>query len=304
MSVPAGNELHIEPSTVKSYKDIFDVHVKDSQAAKIRLRDFTARDGQRFLESLDQKLSQQTHLSIKNFLRGVFTWALTDGAINGANPMQATKAGGWTKTSSAPSLAGLPEGERIRKQKIRESNKHAYSLEEVAEMLDKLPEPARTVCAVAAFTGLTRSELKGLKWVDYDGETINVQRKIWNQHIGAPKTEAREKGVFVVPVLRKILAKYKKDHPSVGDGWIFRGEKLQRPLDLDNVSRRDIPQHINGAWFVWHAFRRGLGTSLYEAGVEDKVVQEILRHADVNTTMASSVQIKSAPRTACVNSAK
>jgi hypothetical protein len=30
-------------------------------------------------------------------------------------------------------------------------------------MLDKLPEPARTVCAVAEFTGLTRSELKGLK---------------------------------------------------------------------------------------------------------------------------------------------
>jgi len=52
------------------------------------------------------------------------------------------------------------------------------------------------------------------------------------------------------------------------------------------VSRRDIPQHINGAWFGWHAFRRGLGTRLYEAGVEDKVVQEILRHADVNTTMA------------------
>jgi len=154
-------------------------------------------------------------------------------------------------------------------------------------MLDKLPEPARSVCAVAAFTGLTRSELKGLKWEDYkDGKTINVQRKIWNQHIGAPKTEAREEGVFVVPVLRKILAKYKKDYPPVGEGWIFRGEKLQRPLDLDNVSRRDIPQHINGAWFGWHAFRRGLGTRLYAAGVEDKVVQEILRHADVNTTMA------------------
>ena len=36
-------------------------------------------------------------------------------------------------------------------------------LEEVAEMLDNLFDPARTVCAVAAFTGLTRSELRGLK---------------------------------------------------------------------------------------------------------------------------------------------
>jgi len=132
---------------------------------------------------------------------------------------------------------------------------------------------------VAAFTGLARSELKGLKWEDYDGETINVRWKIWNDHVGAPKTEAREAGVYVVPLLRKILAKYKASYPSVGEDWIFRGQKM-RPLDLDNLSRRDIPQYINGAWFGWHAFRRGLGTRLNEAGVDDTEIQSILRHAD------------------------
>jgi integrase len=149
-----------------------------------------------------------------------------------------------------------------------------------------LPEPGRTVCAVAAFTGLTRSELKGLKWEDYDGETINVRRKIWNDHVGAPKTEAREAGVYVVPLLRKILAKFKVSHPPVGEGWVFRGEKTLRPLDLDNLSRREIPKYITGAWFGWHAFRRGLGTRLNEAGVDDKDIQSILRHADVSTTQA------------------
>ena len=84
----------------------------------------------------------------------------------------------------------------------------------------------------------------------------------------------------------KILTKYKQDSPRVSDGWMFRGEKLLRPLDLDNISRRDIPQHINGAWFGWHAFRRGLGTRLNEMGVDDKDIQLILRHADVSTTTA------------------
>jgi integrase len=111
---------------------------------------------------------------------------------------------------------------------------------------------------VTAFTGLTRSELKGLNWEDYDGKTINVRRKIWNGHVGAPKTEAREVGVYVVPLLGKILTKYKASYPTVGDGRIFRGEKMLRPLDLDNLSRRDIPQYINGARFGWHVFRRGL----------------------------------------------
>jgi site-specific recombinase XerD len=50
--------------------------------------------------------------------------------------------------------------------------------------------------------------------------------------------------------------------------------------------RRDIPQYINGAWFGWHAFRGGLGTRLNEAGVDDKTIQSILRHANVSTTQA------------------
>jgi integrase len=133
--------------------------------------------------------------------------------------MEETKAGGQTKKEDT--LKGLTEKERLRKKKIQASNELAYTLEEVAEMLDKLPEPSRTVCTVAAFTGLTRSELRGLKWEDYDGETINVRRKIWNDHVGAPKTEAREAGVYVVPLLRKILMKYKTSYPPIGDEWIF-----------------------------------------------------------------------------------
>jgi integrase len=201
----------------------------------------------------------------------------------GNNPFENTKAGG-AKVSH--NLTGLTEGEKIRCAKVKASNEHAYSLLEVAEMMDKLPEPARTVCAVAAFTGFTRSELMGLKWEDYDGKSISIQRKIWKGEVGAPKTEAREAGVFVVPLSREILKKYKAAYPAGEADWIFRGEKLLRPINLDNLSRRDIPQHINGAWFGWHAFRRGLGTRLNEAGVDSKEIQSILRHADVSTTMA------------------
>jgi len=78
--------------------------------------------------------------------------------------MEETKAGGQTKKEDT--FKGLSEKERRRKKKVQASNEHAYTLEEVADMLDKLPEPARTVCAVAAFTGLARSELKGLQWED------------------------------------------------------------------------------------------------------------------------------------------
>jgi len=234
---PAGNEFHIEPSTVKGYKDIFKRHVQPSKFGKRKLIDVNETETQRFMESLDQHLSHATHLRVKNFMRGVFSWAVTDGVFRGVNPFSNTKAGGNTKKN----LGKMDE----RQRQVAESNSHAYTLEEVAEMLDKLPEPARTVCAVAAFTGLTRSELRGLKWSDYDGQTISVSRKVWGNHVGAPKTEAREAGVPVIPTLRKILAKYKASNfgRPIEQDWMFYGLKSKRPLDLDNQSRRYSRSH-------------------------------------------------------------
>jgi integrase len=89
-----------------------------------------------------------------------------------------------------------------------------------------------------------------------------------------------------MPLLQKILVKYKKEFPPAPDGWMFYGEKEKKPIDMDNLSRRVIPTYINGAWFGWHSFRRGLGTRLNEAGVDDKDIQSILRHSNVSTTQA------------------
>lgn len=91
------------------------------------------------------------------------------------------------------------------------------------------------------------------------------------------------------PDAQEDSAKYRKDFPPGEVGWIFRGEKFLRLLILNNLSRRESPQYINGAWFGWHAFRRGLGTRLNEAGVDDEDIQSMLRHADVSTTQASYI---------------
>lgn len=49
----------------------------------------------------------------------------------------------------------------------------------------------------------------------------------------------------------------------------------------DHIYKRDgrIPE-----WRGWHAARRGLGSNLYRLGVQDMVIQRILRHANVSTT--------------------
>jgi integrase len=271
---------HMEPSTIHSYRKIYSKHVAGAEIAKLQINQVTTKDGQDWLDRLPQNISHKTHLRTRAFLSGVLTTALQSNVITGVNPMSATKAGGMSKGRKLSELTP-------REKKIRESNNHAYDHAEIALMLEKLPEPARTVVAVAAFTGLTRSEIPALKWEDYKDGEIFVSRKKWRGHIGAPKTEAREAGVPVAPLLKEILAKYKanKQFPSVEGDWMFYGQKEKKPIDMDNLSRRDIPQYINGAWRGWHAYRRGLGTRLGDMGMSATNIQSILRHANIATTL-------------------
>lgn len=260
-------EYHLELSTVKGYRDIWKFHGKKSSLSDVGMRDFSTPHAASFLMQLDQSLTHQTHLRIKAFFSGMFKHAKQSGAISGVNPWDDTKVGG------------------VRKKFVG----YAYSFDEILDMLEKLPEPARTVCATAAFTGLSASELRGLRWRDYDGMMLTVVQKVWQTHVGQPKTEARQGAVPVIPALKKILDDYRRTFPPNGSDFIFRGEKKGFALNLDNVSRRIITPLLGDKWRGWHSFRRGLGTRLFYLGTDTKTVQSILRHANVSTTMANYI---------------
>ena len=46
-------------------------------------------------------------------------------------------------------------------------------------------------------------------------------------------------------------------------------------------------------WYGWHAFRRGLATNLNRLGVDDSVIQRILRHSHVAVTQACYIKTAS-----------
>jgi integrase len=60
-----------------------------------------------------------------------------------------------------------------------------------------------------------------------------------------------------------------------------------KPVNLDALAAKVIVPAVTKAgiqWHGWHAFRRGLATNLYLLGVSDKIIQRILRHANVAVT--------------------
>jgi integrase len=154
-------------------------------------------------------------------------------------------------------------------------------------MLAILPEPAATIVAVAAFTGASKGEIRGFLWEGYDGYTIEVKQSVWRNQVGEPKREKSKGAIPVIAQLKLFLDKHRVSSGNPSHGFIFRNP-LGNPLNLDALVGEMIRPAIKAAeipWYGWHAFRRGLATNLHRLGVSDKVIQQILRHANVTTTI-------------------
>lgn len=260
-------EARRKPSMVKFYRDCFRYHLRD-RVGDVRLCDFTTAQAQAVLDSI--KLSHQSLMRIKTAMSAAFTVARQKDFIRTANPITGCKAEGYKTNFQA----------------------YAYTLKEIGHMLEKLDEPARTAVAVAAFTGLREGEIRGLRWPDYTGEQLHVRRSVWRTHVGETKTDESTGAVPVIGPLRTILEDHAK-RVGMGDGYIFAGAKNNFALNLDNLTKRSIRPVLADGWHGWHAFRRGIATNLHELGVADKVIQTIMRHANVATTQKHYIIVKS-----------
>jgi len=257
----------LRPSTSNGYKGMF--ALIQPHLNGIRLRDFRTSDADRLLKAIanEKRRAHTTHCNLKSFLSGAFRYAKRTDAI-ADNPVR-----------DAEIPRGLPAGET-----------HAYTVDEILAMLEVLEEPFRTVVLVFALTGLSVSEVKGLRWDDFVGDELRVARAVWQGHVTETKTLSRHAGVPVLPIVATALVEHRAR--TTGNGYIFHGT-TGKPLRLENVLRRDIKPALDKAkleWYGWHAFRRGLATNLYQLQAPDKTVQAILRHANVSTTMAYYVK--------------
>jgi integrase len=297
-------EQYKRPSTLRGYKDIWKNHVK-ARCSGVWLKDVRTFHVQSWLNAIASPgtLGRNSLKHIKTFLSGLFKLAKQQGYYSGENPVRDT----------ATSPKAPPPRET-----------YAYDLAEIQQMISVMPEPAATIFAVAAFTGLRRGELQGLRWEDYQDGQIRVSRAIWEGHISDPKT-GRSKGA--VPVIKQVadrLEFHRLRNGNVQEGPMFPNGKKplpnnsKQPLCLNNVLGRQILpalkrcEHCGKAegahaeakhdfkldekfpkWRGWHAARRGLGTNLYALGVSEKVIQQILRHANVSTT--ATYYIKTVP---------
>lgn len=253
-------------STVKFYRDLLNNHI-GPRVGTVRLRDFRTFHAQQVLDGVS--LSRASVQRIKTGMTALIGHALRLGYLDGGNPAREARAEGKRSNPNTP----------------------ACDLKSIYEMLEKLPEPASTIVAVAAFAGLREAELRGLQMEDFDGKLLHVRRSVWRTHVNETKTEASESVVPVIRPLRTILEEHKRREGRI-TGWMFIGEKKGFSLNLDNVVKRIIRPTLDGKWLGWHALRRGLATNLYHLGVPAETAQTILRHESAETTRKHYIKLK------------
>jgi integrase len=253
-------------STMRGYQNVWRRYLKP-RMAQARLRDWRVADSQRLLNEIAApgNLSRAVLNNIRTVGSAVFSQAVQLGYISTQNPMRGVR---------------LPKGRKTE-------STHAYSLSEIRAMLEVLESEKRTAIAVFAFSGVSVSECRALRWENYDGSTLTVAGGAWNGHLTAGKNEYRLAPIPVIPLLRQHLDAHHRRCGSPTEGFIFASPR-GTPLYVHNWVRRDIKPALDVIGLRWrgfHAFRRGLATNLNHLGVKPKTIQQILRHGDWGTTM-------------------
>jgi integrase len=251
---------------------------------------------QEWLRSIakEHRVSKTTLQHVKHFLSGVFRFAA----------QQDYREGNPVKLAEIPAFATAG------------SEGSAYTLDEINLMLNVLPEPAATVVAVAAYTGLRLGEIRGLRWEGYtppaDAESLGMLQvtcSVWRKFTTEPKTKRSRAPVPVIPQLAERLAAHRRTigNPATGPifpngkgkplclNWLYQncmkevlarcaicreGKSAHGPM-VEHAFERNATLPI---WSGWHSFRRGLASNLNRLGVDDSVIQGILRHSTVAVT--------------------
>ena len=183
---------------------------------------------------------------------------------------------------------------------------------EAFDLFIGLPEPERTLTLLAAATGLRVSECLGLQWQDVDflNQKISVRRTWIASKVGKPKSPASKAPVPMHPLLAGFMQDWYQATPYSQSGdWVFASARMKgkQPrsasiLVEDYVRPAAVKVGIltadDSRRFGFHNLRHSLASFLVSVGTNPKVVQGLLRHSDVHTTLQLYSQSVSADRLA------
>ena len=281
----------LAPATFEQYKSIA-THQILPYLGRTKLKDLNRYNIDRWLATLQKSTyitqSGQTRAYTSNTLRlsrvvlsAAVGWA-TKERLLAYNPVRDSK----------------PPGGRPK------AKKHAMSEEQAKRLIEKTRgTPLGPLWAFMVTTGLRRGEALGLRWSDYDGESIIVtsQLKIEGGQVtrGDLKTERSKRSLRLPKFLVADLEAHRSQQRQLFDRLGQSAPELMfpsssgNPIRPDNLRKRfltalreaGIEPHEDGRPWTVHELRHTAASQLLADRMPIQIVSKALGHSSVRVTI-------------------
>jgi integrase len=266
-------------ATVESHRNYINRYIKP-RWGQFKLSEVRTVAVEQWLESLP--LAPASRTKIRNIMSAVWSHGIRNEWIT-FNPISKVRT----------------SARRLREPDI-------LNPQEFQSLLAELEGRERTMVLLAGSTGLRRSEMFALRWSDVNFQTLEVAvtRSCVRNRFGNVKTEASGKPVPLPASVKDALLEWRKQSDYKGDNdFLFPSARLNGkfPLSPDTVLKKIVRPAlaragVTGKVIGWHSFRHSLATNLRSLGIDLKVAQELLRHANSRITMDFYTQAVSAQK--------
>lgn len=278
----------VSAGTFDVYMGIYNKHINGSNLGNLKIQDVTQMDITKYFnDKLDN--SQAWNNKIKFLLNGAFKYAKVNRHIH-FNPLDDFK---------------MPKSNTEEKQIT------VFTLKEQKEYVRFLTDSTiDRLLLTALYTGLRMGELIALTWDNYNGTSLEVKQSVKyckkydstgnyvkQNVLKGPKTK---KSIRSVPLPNKIITLLDNmDHKTK---YIF-ASKNNTYLGITNIRRRhfNLCDQANVPKINLHALRHDYATRLLELEESPRVVQVLLGHANVKTTLNIYSHVLEETKTQAVN---